>query len=835
MGRKYGIITGGGRKYGGGTSEVEQLETLTKEAGLKVPTTRRPGTLSRLFGFLTAAETAPAAYKLLETRRPEEAAKTYVSEFAKGVILKGLPPEKKTYADVLKMVGVPEMKIAGPVTGRGIAGLALDIALDPTTYIGAGLVKQAGRGIKFLSAPARKTKVYQETVYLLGKLFKPGYEVKKMGKVGEEYLTSVNKLLKGTRGEAREAVEKIGKMAGEAEAIYGKGTGEMISELIEKPTREVVEKVPKVVDSLQEIADIIRKGHREFAKAEKAKGILKTELPDYLRHYLTPEGREFIETGGREITAEFMKPLRVRLQAAKPRKLQGTIKEINEYFQKEHGLKLFEPDAFKAFAGRTVENIKAVRMYDFLRETGEKFGIRAPEGVEKTIKEGMVYTRSTAPQLKGFLLPEPIASHIDETRKILTNDQATNEILRLYDRALGFWKGTVTGIWPAFHGRNFMGGVFNNWIAGLKNPQRYLEGHKIATGQVGEIITKTGKKISYDDVRKMAGELGVRGQPGYLDVMRTMEEIARPKKGVMKLLDYPRRGMEFVEDRLRIPLFIDELVKGKTPQEAAKSVFKFHFDYTPEGLAPFEKNIMKRIIPFYTWTRNNIPLQFEQMAKQPAKYASVAKLFRSLRGERGKEEFQYLPQYMKEYFPIKLGEKKGIGEWLYGLGLPIEDIGETIGETPSRTLEKILAKAAPPLKVPLELATERHFFFGKPLGEVDYVYPEIAKIPGMKQVLGLVEKKSKKGRTYYVTTKPELLHIANSILGRAYTTTGKLTSEDMSGMLKVLYAIMGARGRQVDIEREKQFREIEQSKELQKFLEKYGLLKKFERYYQPKR
>ena len=81
-------------------------------------------------------------------------------------------------------------------------------------------------------------------------------------------------------------------------------------------------------------------------------------MPDYLRHYLTPEGREFLQKSGMNITSEINKPLRVKNPFAKTRQIDDTVEGINNYFRKRYGVRLFEQDAFKAFAARKAEHIK---------------------------------------------------------------------------------------------------------------------------------------------------------------------------------------------------------------------------------------------------------------------------------------------------------------------------------------------------------------------------------------------------------------------------------------------------------------------------------------------
>ena len=604
----------------------------------------------------------------------------------------------------------------------------------------------------------------------------------------------------------------------------------------------------KIVD---DIINNIRGQHKDFATVEKAKGILDTELPDYIRHYLTPQGREFLNKTGMNITAELSKPLKVKNPFSKTRQLDGTIEGINKYFQGRYGVQLFEPDAVKAFAARKAEHIKAVNTYDFLTNIGTQFGkqaevvtkeIKSPitgklitkETVKPIFENGIKYVESSVPQLKGTLLPEQIVKHVDDTYKTLTNEEATKKFIGLYDKALGFWKGSVTGWFPSFHTRNAMGGIFNNWIAGVKSPVRYLQGDQIARGLEGTITTQLGTKYSYGQIRELATKLGAIGQPGYLDVMREVEKDMG-KGPVSKLMDLPKNAMEIVENRLRLPLFVDRLIKGDAPEQAAKQVFQFHFDYAPEALTGFEQNVMKRLLPFYRWTRGNIPLQLEQMVKQPGKYAAIGKFLGNISSDKAKakEEFPSLPPYMREGLPVRLGEKNGIAQYLYGLGLPVEDVNRLYKGSPQRTLASFVGELSPILKYPIEAATGQNLFTGEPIVANSNVYPFVNSIPGLRDWLEVTEHKNKDGSMSYRGNAYKL-HFLNTALGRFYTTAGKLTDNNTSGAVKFLYGLIGAKAKSVDIEKEKFYRQQDLRTRLEQQLESRGLINKFESVYIPK-
>lgn len=836
-------------------------------------------------------------------------------------------PQKSTLQKVLDVLNTGAYAVGGLMQGKGaiqgikdktfpsealgiknkIGAFAVDVLLDPTTYItfgtGAGaklatkagvvvlnktgtsllkksileLGEEAGRkalaeklvqegaekyvakdGLKFMGTQVLPRKVvtapfraadkvveatpivgnlYKGAKDLAGKAFVPFKAIKELPQ-GGQYVDEYSKFIKGTRAESGQAINEAAQWGKTAQKELGREAGTDVAKLIETGGKSANPNIDDLVNT-------IKQSQQSITEAEKSRGLLKTELQDggYLRHLLTPEARDFLDRGGK-VSSELTKPLSVKTPFAKQRKLKGTIDEINKAFQKEHKINLFEPDAFKALAGRKVESIKAVNTYDFFKNVGQNFGVPAEiqkitspitgksiKTAKPLIQDGVKYVESSVPHLKGVLLPEPIVSHINETYKVLSSDEATKGFLKAYDKVLGFWKGSVTGWFPAFHSRNLMGGMFNNWIGGVKNPLRYLQGDQIAAGKAGKIITETGTTLTYDQIRNLADKLGVTGQPGMMDVMKEVETgINKSKIGLSEI---PQKAMGWVENRIRIPLFVDRIIKGDAPEEAAKQVFKMQFDYAPEALTAFEKNVMKRLMPFYRWTRGNIPLQLEQIIKQPGKYAGLGKFVKSIGGQKQDEETQYLPQYMREGLPIRVGEKNGLPQYLYGLGLPVEDVNRLWRGSGLRTLQGFIGELSPILKYPIEAGTGQNLFYGEPIDKGDFVYPYVSKIPGLSEWMEVQERKSKDGKITY-RANPYKLHFLNTVLGRFYTTAGKMTDENTSGAIKFLYGVAGLKARGVDMENEKYWQEKELKDKIENLLERKGALKTFEKAYIPK-
>jgi hypothetical protein len=157
---------------------------------------------------------------------------------------------------------------------------------------------------------------------------------------------------------------------------------------------------------------------------------------------------------------------------------------------------------------------------------------------------------------------------------------------------------------------------------------------------------------------------------------------------------------------------------GYTPEVASRIVRQLQVAY--EELTPFEKDVMKNLVPFYSYTRKTVPLMFKQMAEHPG--GGTAQLIRA--SNTGRSDSEFVPGYIGEGMSIPVGENS----YLSQLGLPTDQLGElaAFGPTPmgtvKRTLQKLGSQAAPPLKLGVELMTGQNLFSGQPLTDM-YQYP----------------------------------------------------------------------------------------------------------------
>jgi hypothetical protein len=451
-----------------------------------------------------------------------------------------------------------------------------------------------------------------------------------------DYAEKAMLLPKKVRFDIAQGTERDIELAKEAQKAFGENYEETVSNLIEAPvTREST----KLTNEQRAIVEELEGYNKGFAAQEKELGLLSTEMSGYLRHTLTPEAKKYLEKGGKKVSTELYTPLSVENKFTTKRSIQGTVSGINERAKKELGVDFdyFEANPFKATSIRRAESVQAVEQAKLLKWTVKKYDV--PEDVARAAPDE--YVQSSVNYIKGEWLPKPIAEDIE--KEFVQRDTGT--ALQLYDKALNAWKYSATVTHPAYHASNMVGGIFNNWLGEI-DPQSYYRSSRLLLGGDKDKVftTALGDQYTGEQLMKVAGESGILSQPGMMDIQKLSYEVADTQKE--KAIEWAKKGAnapitaaQYEENFIRLSLFNNRIMKGDTIQGARSWVSAFQFQYSKESFTPFERDYMKRAVPFYAWMRGNVPLMGEQLVKSPGKFAQFGKL--NVAAVNGQE----LPQY----------------------------------------------------------------------------------------------------------------------------------------------------------------------------------------------
>ena len=266
-----------------------------------------------------------------------------------------------------------------------------------------------------------------------------------------------------------------------------------------------------------------------------------------------------------------------------------------------------------------------------------------------------------------------------------------------------------------------------------------------------------------------------------------------------KLVKTGRHIGSVIEDNARLAHFVDKLQKGMDADTAAQSVKKFLFDYTE--LTQTERNVFKRVFPFYSWSRKNIPLQLEMMVRKPGQQLLPVKLKHEVErlsaGDRPIPDAN-LPEWLAGDYPIRTSERhtdekdqsKNVFSYTPVAGyLPWGDLPRW-ANNPAETAGFMVS---PLLKEPAQQAANYDLYFKRKIANKEipqaYVFPsegeEFTRFMGIK-------------------LSPRAAHVARNIrllatMHRAnpFQAFGETTNELGTGE-KLSQYILGARTYDVD-------------------------------------
>lgn len=185
----------------------------------------------------------------------------------------------------------------------------------------------------------------------------------------------------------------------------------------------------------------------------------------------------------------------------------------------------------------------------------------------------------------------------------------------------------------------------------------------------------------------------------------------------MPLLKAGRMAGSNIEDLLRGAQWINEVEKGASHAVAGEAVNRAHFDY--DKLSGFEKRWMRRLVPFYTYARKNLPFQLERLATNPGVASAQARLMTAGRADDG-----FVPPYLAQGAAVPLGpEVDGQRRFVSQFGTPLEEALERFkfrGGAPDLRATALahLATLNPVLKAPLEQLFNTQFHTGRKLSDL---------------------------------------------------------------------------------------------------------------------
>lgn len=253
------------------------------------------------------------------------------------------------------------------------------------------------------------------------------------------------------------------------------------------------------------------------------------------------------------------------------------------------------------------QSVELGTMQGFIDQS--QFGVRAQELDGKLIDEHMgIILESMAVHTAAMWTPIGVRLMSDMVRKFES-----------------YWKGATTVARPTFVPRNIVGGVFNGmivdtgvreyaWVANkalkvrraLAEGKTWEEALKVLDPKDAEIFDMARRYGVFET--QFVADLGLHSP--------TRRRSLNPLSPNFVLFDIGGKFMESSEDFLRMAVFKRWYQHGNASSGlfASEMVKAVHFDYA--NLTQLETKI-KRWVPFFVWTRRNIPLQFKVLLERP--------------------------------------------------------------------------------------------------------------------------------------------------------------------------------------------------------------------------
>jgi len=436
---------------------------------------------------------------------------------------------------------------------------------------------------------------------------------------------------------------------------------------------------------------------------------------------------------------------------------------------------------------------------------------------------------------KAIQLPAQIIKMVEEAPSDFIKDAARKKglatLVKGFDKYNNLFKAMTYPFYPSGAVRDTYNNVMQAYLGvGVGAFARPFQAGRVLRGSADDVLRLGEREFTAKELNTMAKDLGVIDPSGAAYVQFTGDEGAK-RTG---FLGRARAKRGSVDNLTRSQLFINNIAAGMTPQDAAQVVKDFLFDYGE--LSSFDKDFMRRAMPFYVFPRKAIESYGKAVVKTPGRVVNLAKPF------RGREdENNAMTTWEGEGFKLRLDRNGKDFTMLNGVDLPVRTMDMLWAGSPTKTMNRWLAMASPAIKVPYEGLSGQDPFRGRPIGrQQSYaIGPMLEHLPKVVQSFaGYQKEQDAAGRPKYTIRMDRVQVLAEAaLLSRIMSMSERNIKEQASDpdwTARMLDFLTGFRLKKIDLDEQVKIKTDFTIKALQEEAVKQGELLRHQNIYKRK-
>jgi hypothetical protein len=367
-----------------------------------------------------------------------------------------------------------------------------------------------------------------------------------------------------------------------------------------------------------------------------------------------------------------------------------TIEEVTDQFGKTK-----IPYGFQQISGTYIKN-KYEKLLNVLPESSRK-------AVMETLKEL---------EGKTLVMDKDLLNALNLGSKV---QQETHPFMKIINNMNNTFKKFST-LTAGFQVRNMTGNSLNMVLSGMPASQiiPYYEKAMTIWNNADDLIQKAVKGTLTDLEKKQFDVLQDFYKAGFAEAFtkgQGLEAIKEGGKGPIKWLSQKSVEANEIVDRYnRFALLTyakdhPDYVRRLGQKNAIDAVKFALFD--PSNMSDVEKNVIKKVIPFYTFTKQNLMFQANNLMKNTGKYVKLYRFLENTYNDLPEDSYY---DYQKSNMQIPLPFTGSDGNQLFlKANLPVSDLEEYL----SNPIQRTLASTSPLIKTPVELVTGKSLYTGE--------------------------------------------------------------------------------------------------------------------------